>query len=219
MAEIMIAKALEQLGGSGKLYKKLVTGFVDKYTRVDKDLKYLLLDKELDDARRLAHTMKGLGGNLGAQNFHEKAKKLETAIKNLIETDDPDELTRILTMEWRMFSKELNDVLYELDKILYADDHELEQFKTSKELQASAVYYAPDQEEPVVLSKLSRDSLASVIRCLKSYNYENVMNAVEHMDYSVFDKVCPKCKERFQDALQEYEYDEAVLILEGVLND
>ncbi len=219
MVEINIAKAVDQLGGSVRLYKKLVSGFLEKYSRVDKDLKYLLLDGELEDARRLSHTMKGLGGNLGAKDFHEKSKNLELAIKDLNGQEMNMDTTGILTNEWRSFSKSLSEVLGELDKILYADDQDLEGAITSKDLEDDRDLCGKINTDTVKLTELSKDSVRNMISMLKTYNYESVKSAMDQVDFLTIEKVCPKCKDKIINAVREYEFDEAVTIMERVIDD
>lgn len=69
MSELAVGKALEQLGGSVKIYKTLINGFIDKYSNVASEIKSDLLNENFADAKRSAHSMKGLGGNLGAEKF------------------------------------------------------------------------------------------------------------------------------------------------------
>ncbi len=220
VTEINIAKAMDQLGGSSRLYKKLVSGFLEKYSRVDKDLKYLLLDGELEDARRLAHTMKGLGGNLGAGEFHEIAKSLEYAIRDLDGQEaGKKDTTAILTNEWRGFSENLSEVLEELDKILYADDQDLESAESSKDLDSERDIFIPVNNESSYVSGHGKETVRYMINMLQTYNYESVKNAMEQLDFSAIEKVCPKCRDKFLSAVREYEFDEAVSIMERVIDD
>lgn len=97
--------ALEQLGGSDKLYKSVLLGFYDRYRHVDQSIRSMLEHKEYEEARRTAHSIKGLSGNLGTSDLREKAFKLEVAIRDQSENIE-------LCMEG--FSRSLNEVVKEI---------------------------------------------------------------------------------------------------------
>jgi len=79
---IDIELALDQLGGSDKLYKTVVMGFYKRYREVNLTIENHMKDGEQEAARRLTHSIKGLCGNLGALKLKDKSKDLEMAIKS-----------------------------------------------------------------------------------------------------------------------------------------
>ena len=81
--------ALEQLGGSIKLYGTVVKGFWEKYSHVDQMIQDLIDQGSMEEARRLAHSIKGLCGNLGATKLRERALELEMAIRDNLDTVTP----------------------------------------------------------------------------------------------------------------------------------
>ena len=103
--------ALAHLGGSKALFDTLIIGFYNQYRHVDKDIKKLLETGNQEDARLLAHSIKGLSGNLGATELVEKSKALEVAIEANLDTRASD---------LKAFSKALKDVLEEIVVLLDA---------------------------------------------------------------------------------------------------
>ncbi len=103
--------ALAHLGGSKALFDTLINGFYNQYRHVDKDIKKLLETGNQEDARLLAHSIKGLSGNLGATELVEKSKALEVAIEADLDTRASD---------LKAFSKALKDVLEEIVVLLDA---------------------------------------------------------------------------------------------------
>ena len=63
--------------GSIKLYKKLLRKFIDGQTDFESTFREELLALHWKDATRIAHTLKGNAGNLGAVQLQAKAAKLE----------------------------------------------------------------------------------------------------------------------------------------------
>jgi HPt (histidine-containing phosphotransfer) domain-containing protein len=104
-----IEAALTHLGGSKPLFDTLISGFYNQYNHVDDDIKKLLETGNQEDARLLAHSIKGLSGNLGATELVEKAKALEVAIEAGLETKASD---------LKAFSKALKAVLEEIVRLL-----------------------------------------------------------------------------------------------------
>jgi len=77
---ISVKAGLAKVGGNKKLYRKLLSKFRRNYTSVADDIKNALGKGNPETATRLAHTIKGLAGNIGAQDLHLAAMDLETAL-------------------------------------------------------------------------------------------------------------------------------------------
>jgi two-component system sensor histidine kinase/response regulator len=78
---ISVESGLKRVGGNRKLYKKLLNQFHDGNVNAVDDIKNALSNDEIKTAARLAHTVKGVSGNLGADNLFQSAAALEDAIK------------------------------------------------------------------------------------------------------------------------------------------
>lgn len=73
--------ALGRLMNNKNLYQKLLDKFVAGYSDYDEKLTKTVEEKNLDEGTHLAHTMKGLAGNLGAEALQEASKNLEMLFK------------------------------------------------------------------------------------------------------------------------------------------
>jgi|GEM_PF-883488 PAS domain S-box len=91
--------AIKNLGGLESIYYKHIEKFKTNYANTTEDITSLLADKNFDEARRLAHSLKGLGGTLGMLDVMESSSELEKAI---LRGEDYD-----LTVELENFDKEL----------------------------------------------------------------------------------------------------------------
>lgn len=73
--------------GSIKLYKKLLRKFIDGQTNFESTFRDEWLALHWKDATRIAHTLKGNAGNLGAEQLQAKAGKLEHSCTNQTDAD------------------------------------------------------------------------------------------------------------------------------------
>lgn len=72
--------AIKNLGGLETIYYKHVEKFKTNYANTVDHLTELLEEKNYDEARRLVHSVKGLGGTLGMLDVMESSSELEKAI-------------------------------------------------------------------------------------------------------------------------------------------
>nr|WP_302474545.1 hybrid sensor histidine kinase/response regulator [Roseococcus sp. MDT2-1-1] len=73
-------RALARVNGKRKLLCKLIVDFGDKFPDVAAELRRLLDEGSTEEARRLAHTLKGVAGSLEARDVFEAARQLEDAL-------------------------------------------------------------------------------------------------------------------------------------------
>jgi two-component system sensor histidine kinase/response regulator len=76
-----MVNGLRRVLGKKKLYLSMLGKFVAGQKTVTADILKALEDGSWDSAERLAHTLKGVCGNIGASNLQQLAAKLESAIK------------------------------------------------------------------------------------------------------------------------------------------
>jgi signal transduction histidine kinase/DNA-binding response OmpR family regulator/HPt (histidine-containing phosphotransfer) domain-containing protein len=75
-----IAAALKRVNGKRPLLRKLIIGFGSSFADVVPDLRRLIAQGDLEDARRLAHTFKGVAGSLEAGDLSQAAARVEVAL-------------------------------------------------------------------------------------------------------------------------------------------
>jgi two-component system sensor histidine kinase/response regulator len=78
---ISIASGLSKVAGNEKLYRKLLGKFRESNRDVVNEIKSSMVAGDMETAARLAHTVKGVAGNLGADDLFPAAGELEKAIK------------------------------------------------------------------------------------------------------------------------------------------
>ncbi|WP_192022097.1 PAS domain S-box protein [Shewanella sp. WPAGA9] len=91
--DVDVDRGLQLVQNSARLYRKILTRFVEGKRHIVKEITNAIDSNEREDAIRYAHTLKGLSGNLACDKLTAQAKELE---KNLIdETELSDELSQL----------------------------------------------------------------------------------------------------------------------------
>lgn len=71
---------LSRVRGNTALYRKLLQNFAGNYATFPEELRAQIAAGDMDDARRLVHTFKGVAGNIGAMTLYQDALEVETCI-------------------------------------------------------------------------------------------------------------------------------------------
>jgi signal transduction histidine kinase/DNA-binding response OmpR family regulator/HPt (histidine-containing phosphotransfer) domain-containing protein len=82
---------VERVGRNIKFYRKLLLTFVENNAETIHEIRTAFSAREGETALRLAHTLKGVAGNIGAEALQRSAAELEAALQQ-----SPDELPALL---------------------------------------------------------------------------------------------------------------------------
>lgn len=80
---IDVYAALQRLGGKQKFFQKLLRMFAETYAHAGRDLRNALNNGAIEDAQRLAHTLRGVAGSIAAKQLQAAAGDLERDLKGL----------------------------------------------------------------------------------------------------------------------------------------
>jgi HPt (histidine-containing phosphotransfer) domain-containing protein len=86
---IALLSGLSRVGGNKQFYAKLLRKFRESQQNAVAGIRAALRSGDRETAGRLAHTVKGVSGNLGAETLYRAAAELEKAIKEGEENIDP----------------------------------------------------------------------------------------------------------------------------------
>ena len=75
------AAGLRRAGGNVALYRRLLVQFLDEQADVLVRMEAALAAQDLAALERMAHTLNGVGGNIGAQQVHAAAARLEECLR------------------------------------------------------------------------------------------------------------------------------------------
>ena len=104
---ISVADGLKKVGGNEKFYHKLLLQFLDTNRESGHEIREALAKKDQTSAVRLAHTVKGVAGTLGADALAQAAGELEKTLKNA----ETGELSSLL----EQFESHLNPVMQSIE--------------------------------------------------------------------------------------------------------
>ncbi|MBI4799987.1 MAG: response regulator [Desulfarculus sp.] len=79
---VNLEEGLGRVGGNAKLYRGILVKLRDEYAGAAGDLSNLLSTGRAEEAQRLAHSVKGVAGNVGASGLQAVAGELEAAIRD-----------------------------------------------------------------------------------------------------------------------------------------
>lgn len=119
---VKVAEGVRRMGGSLAIYCAVLEKFRSNQVRVVSEISESLGAGDRERSERLAHTLKGVAGTLGAEGVQQQAGQIETAIREGQEAAKIELLLRPLKAI--------------LDSLFAAIDHELENY--SKTLEAGA---------------------------------------------------------------------------------
>ncbi|WDE03760.1 response regulator [Thalassomonas viridans] len=72
-----IEAALRTCNGKEALFRKLIAGFAEKFSGIDLEIRQALAAGESEQAKRLAHNLRGISANIGALSLAEVTASLE----------------------------------------------------------------------------------------------------------------------------------------------
>ncbi|MBF0101921.1 MAG: response regulator [Desulfobacterales bacterium] len=82
LAGINIKAALQRLLGNRSMYKRILIKFYQHYKDVMQELNTIIQNNDRENGKIIAHTIKGVAGNIGADDLYMQASKLEAAFKH-----------------------------------------------------------------------------------------------------------------------------------------
>ncbi len=91
------ASGIQRIGGNVSAYRKLLAKFAENQADALEKLRAALADGDQELSVRIAHTLKGVSGSIGADALHKAATELESALKQATESLPEDLLARTET--------------------------------------------------------------------------------------------------------------------------
>jgi len=185
---------LARTSGNVRSYRRLLEKFVDNQAGAIQELEAAIAEGDAETSVRLAHTVKGVGGAIGASTLQQAAAKLESAL-----VESPTENHEVLLRETE---HELKKVLATIESISVAKE-ESSRDATSGEI--------PDDLLPQLeglLEKLdeydsaAEDLLLDILdRIVGTALHESLRDLKKHMDQYDFEAAANQLKPLIEDLI------------------
>ncbi len=79
---IDVADGLARMGGNARTYRRILASFRDGQADAPREVEAALASGDRESAQRIAHTLKGVSGNLGATGVYSAAAALESGVRD-----------------------------------------------------------------------------------------------------------------------------------------
>jgi PAS domain S-box-containing protein len=176
-----VEDGLRRVGGNGKLYRSILLKFAGSQATVLEEIRKGLGSLPSEDVVRLAHTLKGVAGNIGARDLETAAREVESALRE----NRPDAKERIADAE-----PLLREVLTAIESVKEeaapsgdgtgsASPEELKErlnrlLEKLEGYDAEAVDGAAELE-PLLAGTAAAEAISAVSRSLKGYDFEKAL--------------------------------------------
>jgi CheY-like chemotaxis protein len=193
---LTVAEGLARICGNVGLYRRLVIGFGRDGVEMDREIRAALAGNDLVRAGNLAHTLRGVAGNLAATGLHEAAHDLEMACSR----GQAEEALQLLPV----LESRLAEVIAAAE-LLAGQAPQLEGTRTDREIDAHAV--------SSLLDELGRLSAHHNLTALK--RIDSLVKLLEGTEYA-------PVAARLADTIYRMDFDSATRQLEALtmlLND
>ena len=109
LPSIDVKGLLSKLNNDREMFWQLLREFKSLYAQVDQDIQKAIDNADLEHAKYLTHTLKGVAGNILAKDLHASAIELENALHE----NDPN----ILDQKLQSFSQSLQEVVNSISEL------------------------------------------------------------------------------------------------------
>ena len=134
IAGIDLKDGLRRVGHNSMLYKRLLLQFAENYAEATEELRSACRNSDRTLTNRLAHSIKGVAGNLGAVALHDVAAAIENVMRHPNQEQSPDMQTLLV-----QFDEKLREVLGGISKIREQQEI-LTPMETAKSIRPIAEY-------------------------------------------------------------------------------
>lgn len=200
--------ALKRVNNNTELYLMLLEEFIKEYATTVTDIRAHITRNELEDARRIAHTIKGVAGNIGADQLALTAAELDRTFKA---GEDPSEDLKHFEAQMTVSLKDLTDFVRKTNGETTTP--------TEDTPTDPATHVAPDTT--IKTREQIKNGVGSHLKTLQSQLQQQDMAALTLMTEiaASLDGETQKAMELLTTSIDNLDFDAALLLLEPYLSD
>jgi CheY-like chemotaxis protein len=190
-----IHSGIARVGGNKKVYLSILKKFCEKHSEDALKIREALESSDFAAAELIAHTLKGVAGNIGAEEVFKYAVELDSLLKSVIEKN-----TEKCVTETMQSAEVLLERLSDSTKHLIENIYKSGIFQSGKSTVASEK--DPEKEAELIkrLTELLEDDDSEALECL-----EELMKTAD----------IPELKE-IEDMIRDYDFEEALELLKKI---
>jgi len=167
-------QAIARLGGNSKLYRQLLKSFAKDQVHFMQTYRNYVVANDLDGAKRLCHTLKGIAGTLGMEELSTLAEQAELSL-HPIDNDAP--LLEAIDMKIRSLSA-----------IIQALSSQVEPFGTFTTIENDTLQKLVEKlkssdatalDDAMMLSQSTDEKLLEAFEQIKAFEFENAIALIE----------------------------------------
>lgn len=184
-------RGLETCANNAVLYQKLLKGFLQQHSDFVAEITVYLDKQQRDDAERVAHTLKGNSGNVGAMEVYKISGELELLLAD--DSKDPDELIKSVQEALLLANSAIEEYLLKSQSQDASKDTVDDNSKTSGEVDPQI----RTEQAKLVLQRLktqlddydtaAEDSLEQLLTLLPEHQgiIEKALEAIDDFDFEI----------------------------------
>jgi polar amino acid transport system substrate-binding protein len=167
-------QAITRLGGNAKLYRQLLKSFAKDQVHFVQTYRNYVFDNDLDGAKRLCHTLKGIAGTLGMEELSSLAGEAERFV-HPIKNDEP--LLNSIDMKIRSLSAIIQALATQVEPFSTITSIEKETLRKLVEKLKSSDATALD--DAMILTQSVNEKLLEAFEQIKAFEFENAIALIE----------------------------------------
>ncbi|MFC1650880.1 response regulator [Candidatus Latescibacterota bacterium] len=192
---INVEEGLKRVANNKKLYRNILIKFHDNYPGTTAEIRKAHADGDIELAQRLAHTVKGVSGNIAALDLQAKATALDADLKK--------GGTKKFKAKLKAFDKSIMSVIDSLS-VLKVDES------------------ASSEGELVGIETIDKDTVLPLITKMKELLEDDDSDAISMLDSLRKHLGRTEIRERLNEIethLGQYDFEEALEILNSIADD
>jgi len=191
-----VKSGITRVGGNKKVYLSILKKFCENHAGDAGEIKDFVKAKDYSEAELIAHTVKGVAGNIGAEKVFKNAVEVDKLLKSVIEKDSrADNCTLFIT---------LDSLLAQLDESITSLIQNINNsgiFLNEKSSSQKAEDPEKEAELIVKLTELLEEDDSEALECI-----EELMTITN----------IPELKE-IEEMIRDYEFDDALELLKKII--
>jgi len=183
---IDMAIGMETTQNNPDFFRRLLTKYRDSQHDFKQKFRTAREEKDLENATRLAHSLKGVSGNLGVVGVQDAAASLEQACKN--KTDNIDEALKKVLIELHPViagleniedyqTENISQTTPEIDKAAITPMlHELNQLLANCNIKSIDIL---QELEPFFKASIHAEQLLNISNAIKDYDFDKALSKLK----------------------------------------